>query len=193
MRDFGIIASKRKQAEEDAAISYADHVLTKEGEGRWLFTSPVTGMFSMRVIEAPGAVITYGDGEDLIFCPHDSDALGWLMSVLRAGPGRYDVYYLCEKIPQNFVIAKFSTDLVDDEVAELRKEAEEEDLTEEYREKLTDAADSLDGLEGGIEAAYEILSGVRDELPQLKALEYGVMHQLAGLYYFSKALVRSGL
>lgn len=37
-----------------AAKGFARHVITEEGEGRWLCHTPGTGVYSFRVVTAPG-------------------------------------------------------------------------------------------------------------------------------------------
>ena len=71
-------ADAEEQAKEFAAVDLADHVIEVEGEGRYLFHRRGTGMYHMRIIFAPGAVLFYGDCEDGILRCSDRDSLAWL-------------------------------------------------------------------------------------------------------------------
>jgi predicted secreted protein len=77
-----------KRADEE----FKDHVLVKEGEGRWFCGKPGTGIYSFRVLTAPGALIVYGDIYDAVLKPSDRDALAWL----RGSMGSLD--YVLEKV-----------------------------------------------------------------------------------------------
>ena len=91
--------SVRTKAEADARETFKHHVLKVEGEGRWYF-GPKNGSNNMdfRVIDAPGALIMFGDAGELMFQPHGRSALGWLRSVLERESG-WSVEYIAEKVP----------------------------------------------------------------------------------------------
>ena len=67
-----------------AEDAFKDHVLAKEGDGRWYCGKPDTGIYSFRVISAPRCIFLYGDLGDLVLQPSDRDALAWLRGCIKS-------------------------------------------------------------------------------------------------------------
>lgn len=61
-----------------AEADLAEHVITPEGEGRWRFAKPGTGICAARIIVAPFNVIVVGDLGEAVLYLSDRDALEWL-------------------------------------------------------------------------------------------------------------------
>lgn len=181
--------------------TFSRHVVTPEGEGRWLFAAPDTGMFHFRVIAAPRAVIVYGDIDDIILVPSDRDALRWLRSVLRGDRGVYDLSYVAEKVRGRDSITEFKPRLLEEWVAERRREIEEqitdEKANDEPDEEAIEAAEerlsALDDLNldpGSVDLAHAEIAelGDVDEYPDLRGLTHAFMLQVYGLQCFCMAL-----
>lgn len=71
-------AEHRASIAKHAAEAFKDHVLTNEGDGRWLCSKPGTGIYHFRIIFSPGCVFMYGDIYDLCLMCYDHDSLQWL-------------------------------------------------------------------------------------------------------------------
>lgn len=184
--------------------TFSRHVITQEGEGRWLFARPKTGMYHFRVIAAPGAVIVYGDIEDIILTPSDRDALHWLKSVLRGPPGQYDLSYVAEKVRGRKDIVEFQPRLLEEwaenereaiqgEISWIKSHPTAKDVDEAEIERAKQRLDNLSDMNldpGSADLAYQAICdfGEYDELPDLNGLTYGFMLQVFGLQCFCAAL-----
>lgn len=87
-----------RQAVLYAEERFRDHVVTKEGEGRFYCGKPGTSNCHFRVVISPGAIFMHGDIYELILLPSDRDSLTWLRSALRDGR---EVGYPLSKIPHS--------------------------------------------------------------------------------------------
>jgi hypothetical protein len=109
----GTKAERRARLANLAEEAFTDHVLTKEGDGRWYCGKPTTGIYSFRVITAPGCVFLYGDIDELALLPHDRDALTWLRGSIN------DMDYVLGKSSlsvrqKDFLVAEAESCLVDE-------------------------------------------------------------------------------
>lgn len=68
-----------------AEDAFKNHVLRKEGEGRWFCGRPGTGMYHFRLITAPACVFIYGDIGEAVFLCSESDSLNWLLTSVNGG------------------------------------------------------------------------------------------------------------
>ena len=73
-----MIDDRRTLLKQEADKAFQDHVLTVEGEGRWLCARPGTGIYHFRIIVAPACLVLYGDIKDVVFRISDRDAIPWL-------------------------------------------------------------------------------------------------------------------
>ena len=124
-------------ARRQAVEAFKNHVVTKEGEGRWLFAKPDTGIYHMRVLQGPRMIMCYGDIGSLIMIPSDNNAFNWLSGCL-SHHGSYDPCYIAEKVPHEVSITDFSHDRVKARIAELRE------VAAGYAESFKASADDYD-------------------------------------------------
>lgn len=134
----------KKLAEED----FKDHVFSREGEGRWYCGKPGTSIYHFRVVVSPGTIILFGDIYDLILHPSDSNALGWLRSVLHPNRTFDNVGYFMEKVnhvlrnEQKVFLLKDAWGDLEEERRQAQEYEEEKELErikeweESFKEKL---------------------------------------------------------
>ena len=79
---------QREQVAHTAEKEFKDHMLTVEqGEGpvrMWYCGRPGTGIYSFRVIAAPGFLGVYGDVGDGMLMAYDRDLVKWLPGAVRS-------------------------------------------------------------------------------------------------------------
>lgn len=71
--------------DELAQEAFQNHVLRKEGDGRWFCGRPGTGMYHFRIIIAPACVFLYGDIGNAVFLCSEHDSLNWLLDSIDGG------------------------------------------------------------------------------------------------------------
>ncbi len=136
-----------KHAQERAPIAFANHVVTKEGEGRWHFGKPGTGIYHGRIITAPGTLILFGDLGELMFRPSSKDALGWLRDCLTASGSKvYSVGYVAEKVPHDIKITEFQKEAVAERIQQLRDSVNDYKDHEGYEEHVKNIVAFADDL-----------------------------------------------
>jgi hypothetical protein len=92
--ESGMFEDSRRQVQALAVNAFKDHVLTEEGDGRWLCKRPGTGTYWFRLVTAPSSIIILGDlGECILrpYCKQDQ-AVSWLRGAVNS-PG-----YFIEKV-----------------------------------------------------------------------------------------------
>lgn len=69
-----------QQIKAMATDAFKDHVLTEEGDGRWLCKRLIGGSYWFRLITAPGSIIILGDVGECILRPHTKhdETVSWL-------------------------------------------------------------------------------------------------------------------
>jgi hypothetical protein len=82
----------RETVQRLAKDAFKDHVMSGEGDGRWLCKRPGTGVYHFRLITAPGAVMVIGDLGEFVLRISDRDPIPWL----RGSVNSFD--YLVEKV-----------------------------------------------------------------------------------------------
>jgi hypothetical protein len=210
MAYFAYDKARRAEAEKSAERNFKRHVLTKEGEGRWLFRDPDCQAFWFRVVAAPRTIMMFGDTGGVMLHPSDWDALGWLRGVVGGyAPGKWDIGYVAEKVEHKKDIMEFQTELIARYIAELREELagevldyekeqqslDEEDRDKEPPEEFEERQEAIDDLDGYYESSADFYDAWHDmpgidpaEPPSVEGLTWHFLHQVAGLHYFCKAL-----
>jgi hypothetical protein len=112
--------------------AFTNHVLLKEGDGRWYCGKPGTCIYSFRVIVAPRAVIVYGDIGEVILLPNDNDALAWLRGSVSGNAG--DVDYALGKSPWDLRTRQFLPAEVEAYIAECEANEDEQALGKKLRQ-----------------------------------------------------------
>lgn len=143
-----------------AAQAFAEHKLTREGEGgRYFAGKPGDSAYHFRLVFSPGAVFLHGDIGELVLCPVSArDSLAWLRgSVNRAEPRDGDYDYVLGKIPGALTSA----------FREFSRECALEIVACEQAEKLREIADEAHaaGCEGG---EHELDERTEDALETLR-------------------------
>ena len=185
----------RVQARANVADFLAEHRVIEEGEGRWYFGAPKTGIHAMRVIQAPGCLFVYGDCGEIAFLAKGADGMGWVKGVVSRD--NYDAGYLAEKVPPNFSFRKFEPKLIEQHRQELLETAEEyagyEDESDgKWSAKYRELADKIKAYPGGFESPHEYYLFLRDhyelveidELPEVEALNYSFFFLVEALRVF---------
>lgn len=141
-----------------AAKTFEQHVVTKEGPGRWLCSRAESNSSSFRVVFSPGVVIVHGDLGDLILECRDRNPASWLRRAVDSG---YPDYPL-SKAPHVLRMREFDETVADKVVEDLRKEEPEQ--ASELKEKLrfVDRGDERAWLEAYADAVED-----HDELPDV--------------------------
>jgi hypothetical protein len=88
-QSFAKTCADVKQQLSDA---FTRHVLTAEGDGRWLCRAPDTNAYWFRLIVAPNALIVLGDLGEMVARPYTPDPIAWLRGAVGS-PG-----YFVEKV-----------------------------------------------------------------------------------------------
>lgn len=134
---------QREQLERYAEESFKDHVLTVEqSEGpvrMWHCGKPGTGIYSFRVIAAPGFLGVYGDVGDGMLMAYDKDLIPWLRSAVQS-PG-----YLMSKMlkKQKEFNADEAREMMKRMVDESHAEDDEEDIEGNSPELLKNSTDTM--------------------------------------------------
>lgn len=138
--DSGTKKESRATIAEIAGESLANHVITPEqtdGPVRmWYCGRKGTGMYSYRVIAAPGMLLVYGDVGDYMLQANDRDLIPWLKGAIRS-----EDYMISKMINKGEVfrpdeaIALLNTlveEAKEDDEGDLRHEDEEDNNTYHY-------------------------------------------------------------
>lgn len=140
-----------------AEKEFADHVLTiEQGEGpirMWHCGKPDTGIYSFRVIAAPGFIGVYGDVGDGMLMAHDRDLIKWLPGAVRSPD------YLMSKM------LKKRDEFNADEAREMMQRMIDESHDEEDEEDIEGEAPEVKELNGTEKMVEEILENWDDDPP----------------------------
>lgn len=125
----------REQISHWAEESFRDHVLTVEqatGSVRmWHCGKPGTGIYSFRVIAAPGFLCVYGDVGDGMLMAYDRDLVPWLRGAVS------DPHYLMSKM------AKKQKEFNADEAREMMQRMIDESYDEEDKQENQEMVDKI--------------------------------------------------
>ncbi len=150
------MADTRKQHRESIAAiaknALKDHVLiTEQDQGpvrMWYCGKPGTGMYSFRVIAAPGFICVYGDVGDGMLMAYDRDLVPWLKDAIKSPD--YLLGKMINKKEQFFPgdAEQLLKDMIEDSTDEEDKKRNEE-LVEKIQDEWADGADDSTGYNFG--------------------------------------------
>ena len=156
----------REHLKELSDRSLKDHVLIKEGEGRWYCQKPGTNMYSFRVVVSANAILFHGDLRDLCIQPSGPDPLGWLVNTLTSQYSHVD--YFMEKVtPIHRTQRVFLVKTAYEQLEGMREEPQE---ALEIAEKIREIQQQLDKIDQQMAEIYKE-KGDDFDGPEIVALE----------------------
>jgi len=144
--------------------SLKDHILIKEGEGRWYCQKPGTSMYSFRVVVSANTILFHGDLQDLCVVPSGPDALSWLLSTLNSKHDHLD--YFMEKVTP---VHRQKTFLIKEAELHLEHLREDHEVVMETQKAIQEVQEKMHDLSCGIDVLFK--QGETDESPDVIELD----------------------